>query len=250
MKVLVVANDGTEVELPAVKQILDYVGTPYTVVYAATGAVTADQLSTGCHAYYQGVIFTFGNLIYSLNGAAALESYELNFGIRQVNWYTYPDPNFGLSPINSGVDTTSSPISASFTTAAQPIFSYVNTANPITIQNAYAYPATVAGTGTTPLLTDSSGNVLAAIHTTGFAGDWLSLTFDSNQYLTHDLVLAYGLVNWVTKGLFLGDYHVYAAAQVDDFSSVTRNGYPGPPVPTRLLTTAPQAMPRPCRPSA
>src|SRR5207249_4096830 len=130
-----------------------------TVVYAATGAVTANQLSSGCHAYYQGVIFTFGNLIYTLNGAATLEAYEKTFNVRQVNWYAFPDPNFGLSPINSGVDTTSSPITASFTTAAQPIFSYVNTANPVTIQNAYAYPATVAGTNTTPLLTDSSGNV-------------------------------------------------------------------------------------------
>jgi hypothetical protein len=99
----------------------------------------------------------------------------------------------------------------------------------ITIQNAYAYPAIVAGTNTTPLLTDGSGNVLAAIHTTGFAGDWLSLTFDSNQYLTHDLVLAYGLVNWVTKGIFLGDYHVYAAAQVGDFVIGDSEWIPGTP---------------------
>ena len=33
----------------------------------------------------------------------------------------------------------------------------------------------------------------------------------------HDLVLAYGLVNWVTKGVFLGDYHVYATQEIDDF---------------------------------
>jgi hypothetical protein len=30
-------------------------------------------------------------------------------------------------------------------------------------------------------------------------------------------VLAYGMVNWVTQGIFLGDYHVYSSAQVDDF---------------------------------
>src|SRR5205807_2570523 len=130
----------------------------------APGSLTADQLSSGCHGFYQGVIFTFGSWIYQLNGAAALEAYEKTFGVRQVNWYAYPDPNFGLSPVNSGIDTTSSPISASFTTAAQPIFSYVNTANPVTIQYAFTYPSTVTdATTTTPLLTDSSGNVLAAI---------------------------------------------------------------------------------------
>ena len=43
------------------------------------------------------------------------------------------------------------------------------------------------------------------------------MTFDSNQSQVHDLVLSYGLVNWVTKGLFLGERHVYTSAQVDDF---------------------------------
>jgi hypothetical protein len=28
--------------------------------------------------------------------------------------------------------------------------------------------------------------------------------------------MAYGLINWVTKGIFLGEYHVYSAPQVDD----------------------------------
>ena len=46
---------------------------------------------------------------------------------------------------------------------------------------------------------------------------FLTQTFDSNPYLTHDLVLAYGLLNWVTKGVFLGDYHVYATQEIDDF---------------------------------
>src|SRR5262249_28312891 len=30
-------------------------------------------------------------------------------------------------------------------------------------------------------------------------------------------ILAQGLINWVTKGVYVGEYHVYAAAQVDDF---------------------------------
>jgi len=80
---------------------------------------------------------------------------------------------------------------------------------------------------TTPLITDQLGNALAVVHTTGFAGDYLSLTFDSNPYLTHDQVLAYGLVNWVTKGLFLGERHVYLAAQVDDVFIEDREWLPG-----------------------
>jgi hypothetical protein len=44
----------------------------------------------------------------------------------------------------------------------------------------------------------------------------LALTFDSNQYLTHHLVLGYDLVSWVTRGIFLGERHAYLSPQVDD----------------------------------
>jgi len=33
---------------------------------------------------------------------------------------------------------------------------------------------------------------------------------------SHSLALSYGLLNWVTGGLFLGERHVYMAPQVDD----------------------------------
>jgi len=74
-----------------------------------------------------------------------------------------------------------------------------------------------AGTTVTPLLTDGSGNALSVIYNFGDGREYLTQTFDSNQFLTHDLVLAYGLVSWVTRGLFLGEYHVFATQSVDDF---------------------------------
>ena len=70
---------------------------------------------------------------------------------------------------------------------------------------------------------------MSAIYAPGNGQEILSQTFDSNQYLTHNLVLAYGLLNWVTKGVFLGDYHVYAAAQVDDFFISDAEWIPGTP---------------------
>jgi hypothetical protein len=50
----------------------------------------------------------------------------------------------------------------------------------------------------------------------GDGREYLTQTFDSNAQLNHGLVLAYGLLNWVTKGIFLGEYHVYSVPQVDD----------------------------------
>src|SRR5205807_3228526 len=226
MKLLVVTNGKTEADFPAIRQILDYLGTPYDVLDMTvnTGGITASMLSDGsCHGYYQGVIFAYGGYIYTLPGMSILAAYEQKFAIRQVNWYMYPNNDFGFNYPYSKVITSAGTDSASFTSAGASVFGYANTATPLVFSNAYIYQGTPlnaaalpAGASVTPLLTDASGYALSLIYTLGDGRQYLTQTFDSSPYLMHDLVLAYGLINWVTKGIFLGEYHVYAAAQVDD----------------------------------
>ncbi len=221
MKVLVIDNLAAGyADLPAIKQVLDFVGTPYTVMNYTD--VTPAVLSDGtCHGYFQGVIMAFGDDIYSGNANlyTTLNSYETTFHVRQVNWFFNPTPDYGFNYSASTVPSTAT-YNASFTAAAASVFPMVNTATPLSFSGAFIFlsPQYTPASGTvTPLLVDASGNVLSAIYTPGNGQEILSQTFDSNQYLKHNLVLAYGLLNWVTKGVFLGDYHVYAAAQVDDF---------------------------------
>ncbi|MGB9432068.1 MAG: hypothetical protein WBQ89_07495, partial [Candidatus Acidiferrum sp.] len=222
MRLLVVnnaeANAGAGyADFPAIQQILNYVGTPYDVVDVTGAAPTLSD--GGCHAYYQGVIFAYGGDYYSIPGwQSKLISYEQTFGVRQLNWYDTPDPNFGLSFTGTQIPSTES-YTTNFTTAAVPVFFYANTATPLTITNAAVDLATAdpaAGGTLTPLLQDASGNIVSAIYTLN-GQQFLCQTFDSNPYLTHDLVVAYGLLNWVTNGVFLGDYHVYATHSIDDF---------------------------------
>ena len=223
MKILVVnnaaANSGAGyADFPAVQQVLNYVGTPYQVVDVTAAAPT---LSDGaCHGYYQGVIFAYGGDFYSISSwQSKLIAYEQTFKVRQVNWFDFPDPNFGLSAYTGNSIPSTSTYSASFTAAAAPIFSYANTATPVAFSGAAIYlvpPSSAQGTAI-PLLTDSLGNALSVIINYADGRQYLTNTFDSNGSLMHDLVLAYGLVNWVTKGVFLGDYHVYATQQIDDF---------------------------------
>src|SRR6266702_1768597 len=237
MKLLVVSNGKTEADFPAIKQILDYLGTPYDVLDMTvnTGGITSSMLSDGsCHGYYQGVIFAYGAYIYTLPGMAILTSYEQAFGVRQLNWYMYPNNDFGFNYPFNGTINSAGTDSASFTSAGASVFGYANTATPVSISNAYTYlgtPLTAlpAGASVTPLLTDASGNALSLIYTRGDGRQYLTQTFDSSPYLMHDLVLAYGLINWVTKGIFLGEYHVYAAAQVDDFFINGSEWIPGTP---------------------
>jgi hypothetical protein len=264
MRLLVInnaeANAGAGyADYPAITQILNYVGIPYTVIDVGSSTFTQPTLSDGnCHGYYQGIIYAFGNDIYTNSSLyTALTSYEITFGVRQLNWFTDPTTDFGLTASTGSVASTSTD-TAYYQSAAKSVFYYANTANPITISGAYIYLTAPAAAGTatgsttvsqvTPLLMDGSadntGNTLSAITQFADGRQYLTQMFDSNPYLTHDLVLAYGLMNWVTKGVFLGDYHVYAAASADDNFISDSEWIPGTTClanPQTLDRTAPDA---------
>src|SRR2546430_473788 len=145
LKLLVVSNGKTEADYPAIKQILDYLGTPYDVLDMTvnTGGITSSMLSDGsCHGYYQGVIFAYGAYIYTLPGMSLLTSYEQAFGVRQLNWYMYPNNDFGYNYPYKSVITSAGTDSASFTSAGASVFWYANTATPLVLSNAYIYQGT------------------------------------------------------------------------------------------------------------
>lgn len=230
LKILVISADGSEVDLPAIQQELNYLGTPYTV-YISTktpNGLTESVLDDGaCHAFYNGVILTNGALAYSngtqwMSGLSQTEwttlwSFEAKFGIRAISWYTFPNDQFGFQNTATAVGTDTTPYTGTFTAAGAAVFPYLNTSQTFTIQHAYTYLAPPATDGsTTPLIADAQGNALAAIHTYADGRQLLAMTFDSNQYLTHSIILSYGLVNWVTRGLFIGQQGAYLESQIDD----------------------------------
>jgi hypothetical protein len=45
----------------------------------------------------------------------------------------------------------------------------------------------------------------------------LALTFAQNPYLLHSELIGYGLVNWLTKGVYLGEYRRYNQLDIDDW---------------------------------
>ncbi|MFL5655027.1 MAG: hypothetical protein ACJ8CB_12740 [Ktedonobacteraceae bacterium] len=229
LKMLIIASDGQEVELQAIKQALDYLGTPYTIYVASQtpNGLTPDKLSNGCHGFYQGVILTNGTLSYynGTNWVSALSqqewtnlwNYEATMGVRELSWYTYPTADFGYQPPNGEVDTSTTPLLMNLTAQGQAAYPYLNANNALTIQNAYTYLAQPLADGATiPLFSDSNGNALVAVRTYPDGRQALSMTFDSNPNLIHSIVLSYGVINWLTQGLFLGERHIYMSPQIDD----------------------------------
>ena len=220
MNVLVVTNGKGEPDFQAITQSLDYLGTPYTVFdMGNSGAtITPEFLSSGCHGFFQGVIFTIAGYRYALAGMSNLDSYEHEFKVRHLNWFAYSGADFGLNdPTDTIPAVPPTPYPASYAPAAATVFPYANTANPLIINFSTIYLSTAID-GATPVLTDASGNALAVLYSPPWGSyQQLTLTFDSNQYLTHNLVLSYGLINWVTQGVFLGERHAYFTPQVDDY---------------------------------
>ncbi len=156
-----------------------------------------------------------------------------------------------------------SPLGVKLTTAGQAAFPYINTGtpiviglgkrkvtlvlpfNPLEIRNAFTYLAKPLDSSTQTLLGDTLGNALIAVKTYPDGRQNLAMTFDSNPYLLHNQLFSYGIVNWVTKGLFIGEKKIYMSPQIDDlfipdsrWTSTTPCGTPAHATGEELRITA------------
>ncbi|HTB57362.1 MAG TPA: MYXO-CTERM sorting domain-containing protein [Polyangia bacterium] len=224
-RALVITAQGTDAALAAITSTLQYLGAPYDVLNATTGpTLTADSLATGTHGKYDAVFLDLGGLEVSGGSAfttdewTALQNYEAAFHVRRVALYTSPSAMYDLAD-NGQIDPTQTPVTLTYTAAAGPVFVGTNCANPLVMTDGWVYPATVTATDdtVTPLLVDAAGNVYGVVVHYTDGREALALTFAQATYLTPTLQLAYGLVSWATRGLFVGERHVYAVPQIDDF---------------------------------
>ena len=207
----------------AIVQALRYLGTPYDVFNAATEpALTMERLATGNHGRYYGIVLDVGNLSDGSQSAfsdaewTVLASYESAFQVRRAAVYTFPEAAYGLSATGEGFDTTATPLSISCTALGTQVFPDVNCAAPISVRNAWAYPAAASDAATLPLFADETGRVFGAIRQHGGGRESLVLTFAQAPSLVHSLGLLYDVVRWVTRGIYLGEHHTYVGSEIDD----------------------------------
>lgn len=226
MKLLILATDGTEPGLDALRSFLDHLGTPYEVVLLAKGQ-PLPVLDNGSKGFYQGIILTTGNLgicdpncrsALTLNDWVRLDKYAKAFKVRMVSYYTYPEARYGLIPVSAVGTTDDSPAYMSLTTAGADVFPYLRATASIKVANSYVYTAAAtaaAGETTTPIV-KLGNDVTGVIHRKADGREFLALTMDNNPYLFHSALLHYGVVRWVTKGIFLGNRKAFLTPQVDD----------------------------------
>ncbi|PKO41551.1 MAG: hypothetical protein CVU30_13690 [Betaproteobacteria bacterium HGW-Betaproteobacteria-3] len=250
MKVLVMSAEGTLPSFLAITSILDQIGVPYDkMVLKGPGATPFDAstLSDGAgNGKYQGIILETGDLAAfnaptnnfpsALTDAQwkMLRQYQFDFGVRSATMFTRSantidvngvslDLTYGLTNVAEVKSTDASPVAVTVTPEGEQVFSYLNTATSILLKNApgaelFTYPSTPVSNTTAVSLLQAADNIntLASIYTAPEGWQNLTLSADNNPELTHSLLLGYGIVNWVTKGVFLGSRKVYLSAQPDD----------------------------------
>ena len=230
MRLLVIAAETGDSTLAPIQEALDFIGTPYDVHIATQnpGALVSTLLQDGNHGFYNGIVLTSVTLGYTPDGGvtwlsglsdsewAVLAQYEANFGVRRLNWYGFPGPSEGFNWAHDGVDTSSNPIFGQWTPDGAAEFVYLNAANSFPITNVWAYKATPLDANTKVLMHDGAGNALIASVAFADGREVATVTFDSGTWVINSSVLYHGLVNWVSRGMFVGQRHTYLSAQVDD----------------------------------
>lgn len=237
LKVLVISSGAGDYGLDSATSMLQEAGVPYDVLDASTAPLSSSTLidSSGV-GRYQGVILTSnglsiqdsaGNFVSALDSAewADLFQYEASYKVRQLALYGYPGvspEDYGLRAV-AGAETSTT--SMTLSSAGRAIFNDL-TSTAIPVNYSYSYPSTlqsVPGVTTQPLATDPRGRILAVTSTSADGRERLLLTTAENPYLTHTQLLSYGLVQWLTKGVHLGENRRFLQVDIDDwFLSGTR----------------------------
>jgi len=226
MKALVITPTGQEPSCQGITMFLDYLGIPYDKLIAAEQILTAEALTgTDQNPLYQAIFLTNDNLGYSdgANWVSAftadewtiLRNYEAKFQIRQVTYYTYPTPDYGLST-PTAMDTTSAAYMVSLTAEGQKVFPYLKADAKIPIRYAYTYLSDVTDASTISLVQDQAGHDIVSIRSYGDGRQNLAITCDNWNHLLHSQLLSYGIINWAMRGVHLGEHAVYLMPQIDD----------------------------------
>ncbi|AIZ45883.1 hypothetical protein QR90_13600 [Deinococcus radiopugnans] len=233
LRVLVLSSGEGDFGLDSAKAMLQQSGVPYDVLDASGQTLDQSRLiNADGTGKYQGVILTTNALINESTPGVftstldsgewdTLFAYEAAYKVRQLALYGYPGvapEDYGLRAV-AGAETSTTSMTPN--AAGKGIFTDL-TGTALPIQYAYSYPSAlepVTGVTTTPLLTDPQGRVLAATSTAADGRERLLITTAQNAALLHTQLLGYGLVQWLTKGVHLGEHRRFLQVDIDDFFS-------------------------------
>jgi hypothetical protein len=226
LRVLVVTDGTPPVE--AIRQQLTTEGLPFTVIdlrNAGRHHLTKSFLSRShpvAGGNFDGIVLpSAAPSGLSAAELTALTRYEHAFGVREVDAYTPPMADVGMTaPVYSGPLTGPAAVTSAGTQAG---FGYLNGSFPFSGGAAGAAPfgyLADPAPGSTALvdvaIPGSSGSGTLVWQYDDGVRQRLGIGFGYGSYLTQFHYLAHGIVTWLTRGVNLGDYRNYLDIAYDD----------------------------------
>lgn len=238
LKVLVVGITGgagdTEPAYEAWQSELRREGVPFDARLASSvnDSVLADYGAN--HAKYQAVIVATGvgstptppTAPFPAVAAAALTKLESTFGIRQISEIgdTFDPSTFhGFSALaNPPGYSDQTGNTAQLTPLGRQVFPYLNGSVPIQGPGAFGFQGIAAAPvlpgAFQPLLNGpTGGSTYLGIYTDPIdLRQEMVMTVTSNEFQLHNQLLRHGMLNWVTRGVYLGTQRSYFTLHIDD----------------------------------
>ena len=223
LKVLLVSSDGTEPSYLAWKQQLQSEGVPFDDhVISTAPRITAAALATGTTSgRYQAIVFATDLVPLALNATerAAISSYEVAYGVRQVDAYVYPSPEEGLNYPTAAGGMGTLGLAAALTPAGKTAFPYL--VGPV------SYEATDYGFLATPLtlaapakfdtlVTGPNGSSTVGVYTRPDRVLELVNTVSVGPSTLSGQLFLRGMIAWATEGVHLGLWRNNLSLHVDD----------------------------------
>ena len=225
-RVLLLAGSGNEPTFTWWKSMLTTEGVPFDAIVTGTAApiTTATLQSSDSQGRYESVILATGTLAdcsvdpcadtMSDDSWTALQTYEKTFAVREIGAYGWPSPAYGTQWGGDCGD--KSGITLSVTPAGAATFA--------DLAGSFPTDKAVWGCETAAaarlVLADPRGRARTArssgrsIRTDGVETMFNSI--DGSDWTIHSQLLFHGMLNWVTKGVYLGTHRNYFGLDIDD----------------------------------
>jgi hypothetical protein len=226
LKLLVLTGTTADNNYQALSAFLDQLGVPSDTYVIASAADPMPPLrAQDGTALYNGIVLANGEL-YAGPGQAgmtpelwtALQTYSQQTGVRVLVYFTWPRAEYGMLPSGTSAGDSAIPSTLRLTSDGSKIFNYLKSSIQAPVTYAWSPLANLyAGAGeSSRALATLNNTPVMVLHKKANGNEVLASSLNNNPYLIHSQLMNYGLINWVSRGLFLGSRKIYMSPQVDD----------------------------------
>ncbi|XHG09471.1 hypothetical protein AWENTII_012527 [Aspergillus wentii] len=227
--ILVIARDSASASVAS--SGLNGYGIPFTTLVVPQAGVALPALNSSSGGNFGGIVVA-SEVSYDYGGTTGFQSalttdqwnqlyaYQLEYGVRMVQYDVYPGPSYGASAVGDGCCATGVEQLISFSDISDFSTSGLKTGAGVSTEGLWHYPATITNTTTTKEIAQFAGtsgsNTAAVINNfdgrqqmaffIGFDTTWSA----TSNYLQH------AWITWLTRGLYAGYRRVNLNTQIDD----------------------------------